>query len=351
MRNAGAAAPPTPAENVSVALPVRDGGPLLDDVFEAIERQRVDRPVEVVMADSGSTDGSRELAIRHGVRVVDVPPAEFSHGGTRNLLMERTTGAHVAFLTADAVPASDTWLAELLAGFDDAPDVGLVYGPYVPRAGASPMVRRELTEFFHAMSPSGGPRVDRGLGPGDRGPGKVAFYTDANGCLSRRAWERVPYRPVTYAEDQLLALDMLAAGFAKVFRPKAAVVHSHDYPPLECFGRFFDEFRALREVYGHVEEVGPRYTPARVRGEVRRDRAFMVRDGWSGRQLERGTLSSLRFHALRAAGGALGSRADRIPAPVRRILSREGRASFDPVHFADPAGGSTDRRETAAVLD
>jgi len=34
---------------------------------------------------------------------------------------------------------------------------------------------------------------------------------------------------------------------------------------------------------------------------------------------------------LRAAGGALGSRADRIPAPVRRVLSREGRASFDPL--------------------
>src|SRR5437588_4423802 len=319
---------------VSVAIPVRDGGAVFGDMIDAVISQRLDRPVEVVVAESGSTDGTRELALAKGARVVDVPPAEFSHGGTRNLLMERSTGDHVAFLTADAVPAGPDWLAELLAGFDDAADVGLVYGPYLPRPDASPMVRRELTEFFDATAPDGQPRVDRGLRPEDRRPGPVTFYTDANGCLSRRAWERVPYRHVTYAEDQLLALDMLDAGFAKVFRPRAAVIHSHDYPPRELFGRFFDEFRALREVYGHVEEVGPRHSLATIRRRVTADRAFMRRQGLAGRALDRGTLHSLGYHSLRVAGAALGSRADRIPPSLRLRLSREGRASFDPVQVA-----------------
>jgi rhamnosyltransferase len=321
----------TSAEPVSVALPVRNGGASLVRVLDAVRRQRIDRPVEIVMADSGSTDGSQEVARERGAFVIDVPPREFSHGGTRNLLMERSTGAHVAFLTDDAEPASDTWLAELVAGFDDAPDVGLVFGPYLPRPDASVAVRRELTEFFASMAPDGRPRVDRAPDPGERRPGPVTFYTDANGCLSRSAWERAPYRPVTYAEDQLLALDMLDAGFAKVFRPAAAVIHSHDYPPLELFGRMFDEFRALREVYGHVEEVGPRHTLGTVRRQVARDRAFMRSEGVSGTGLDRRTLESVRHHALRAAGAALGSRADRIPPPVRRLLSREGRAGFDPL--------------------
>ncbi|HEX8064973.1 MAG TPA: glycosyltransferase family 2 protein [Thermoleophilaceae bacterium] len=330
-------------ELVSVAIPVRDGGASFREMMDAVAAQRLDRPVEVVVADSGSTDGTREEAARRGARVIDVPPGEFSHGGTRNLLVERSRGAHVAFLTDDATPASETWLAELLAGFDDAEDVGLVYGPYVPRPDASPMVRRELTEFFRGMAgPGGGPRVDRGLRPGDVRPGLVTFYTDANGCLSRRAWERVPYRPVTYAEDQLLALDMLAAGFAKVFRPQAAVIHSHDYPPRERLGRFFDEFRALREVYGHVEEVGVRHTLGTIRTQVRRDRAFMRSEGRAGAALDRGTLESLRFHASRAAGAALGSRADRIPDPLRRALSREGRAGFAPVEPPDIGRASLD---------
>jgi glycosyltransferase involved in cell wall biosynthesis len=321
---------------VSVAIPVRDGGSTFPALLDAIRAQRIDREVEIVVADNASTDGSRDEAARRGAVIVDVPLGEFSHGGTRDLLMHRSRGEHVVFVTDDVLPASDTWLAELVAGFDDGPDVGLVYGPYVPRQDASHMVKRELTDFFRSLSPDGSPRVDRGLRAEDLRPGPVTFYTDANGCVARAAWERVPFRPVTYAEDQLLALDMLRAGFAKVYRPRAAVVHSHDYPPRERFGRFFDEGRALREVYGHVEEAGWPHTPAVVRAGVRRDRAFLRAAGADGWELDRGTLESLLYHGVRAAGLALGTRADRLPAALRRALSREGRPGFDPVHHPDP---------------
>ncbi len=321
---------------VSVAIPVRNGGATFPPLLDAIRAQRIDREVEIVVADTASTDGTREEAERRGAVIVDVQLGEFSHGGTRDLLMHRSRGDHVVFVTDDVFPASEDWLAELVAGFDDAPDVGLVYGPYVPRTDASHMVKRELTDFFRSLSPDGSPRVDRGLRPEDVRPGAVTFYTDANGCVARAAWERVPFRPVTYAEDQLLAHDMLRAGFAKVFRPGAAVVHSHDYPPRERLGRFFDEGRALREVYGHVEEVGWPYTPAVVRAGVRRDRAFLRAAGAEGWALDRGTLESLLYHGVRVAGMALGTRADRLPGPLRRALSREDRAGFDPVHHPDP---------------
>jgi glycosyltransferase involved in cell wall biosynthesis len=296
----------------------------------------VDREVEVVVADNASTDGTRDEAERRGATIVDVPAGAFSHGGTRNLLMERTRGEHVVFVTQDVLPASEGWLAELLAGFGDADDVGLVYGPYLPRPDASHMVARELTEFFASLSPDGGPRVDRGLAAEDLRPGAATFYTSANGCVARAVWERVPFRPVGYAEDQLLALDVLRAGHAKVYRPHAAVLHSHDHPPLHRFRRFFDEFRALREVYGHVEEAGWRYTPAVVRAGVRRDRAYLRAAGATRAELDRGALDSLLFHSLRATAAALGTRADRLPAPVRRVLSQERRAGFDPVDHRDP---------------
>src|SRR5829696_3936735 len=102
-------------EPVTVAIPVRNGGALLGDVLAAVRAQRVDRPLEVLVADSASTDGSAELARSFGATVV--PVERFSHGGTRNLLMERAAGAHVAFLTQDALPASERWLEALLGGF------------------------------------------------------------------------------------------------------------------------------------------------------------------------------------------------------------------------------------------
>src|SRR3954463_14509782 len=111
------------AEPVTVAIPVRNAGPELERVLRAVADQQVDREVEVLICDSGSTDGSAALARAHGAEVFEIDPAEFSHGGTRNLLVERARGSHVALLTQDAVPVGRAWLRRLLSGFDLAPKV------------------------------------------------------------------------------------------------------------------------------------------------------------------------------------------------------------------------------------
>jgi len=309
---------------VTVALPVLDGGELLGEVLAAVRAQEVDDAIEIVVIDSGSTDGSRERARAHGARVAEIPRAEFSHGGTRNRLMEMATGEHVAFLTQDSVPAGPGWLAALLSGFALAGDVALVCGPYLPRPDASPMVRRELLEYFARF---GGTRVDRGRA--DVGP--AGFFSSANGAVARRAWEHVPFRPLPYAEDQQLARDMLAHGYAKAYVPEAAVVHSHDHPPLRALRRYFDDFRALAEVHGHREPMTARSMAARMRGDVRADRAFMRRAGMHGAALQAATLRSVAHHAARAAGRGLGSNADRLPPWVRRSLSLQRRGTFEPV--------------------
>lgn len=272
---------------VTVALPVLDGGPLLGEVLAAANAQEVDRPVELLVVDSGSTDGSPQLARRHGARVVEIPREDFSHGGTRNRLMELAGGDHVAFLTQDSTPAHRQWLAALLRGFTLADDVALVFGPHRPRPDASPMVRRELLEAFERYQP---------------GIDGSHFFSSANGAVARWAWERVPFRDVDYAEDHVLARDMLAAGLRKAYVPEAEVLHSHDHPPLKAFRRYFDDYRALGRVNGLREPLTPRYIAARVRNDVAADRAFMRREG-----LELQTLRSFTHHVARALARSLGT--------------------------------------------
>jgi rhamnosyltransferase len=151
--------------------------------------------------------------------------------------------------------------------------------------------------------------------------GRRGFFTDANACILRSAWERVPFRDVPYAEDRALALDMLRAGYAKAYMPAAAVLHSHDYTALEHFRRCFDEWRGLREIYGWVEPAAPAHLVRQLRGEL----GALRRSGNGGAA----TLAAAsRHHVLRLAGALLGSRADRLPPAVRRWCSLERRGTF-----------------------
>jgi rhamnosyltransferase len=328
--------------DVTVAIPVRDGGELFAGVLRALATQTVAH--ELLVCDSRSSDGSAALARSHGARVIEIDPADFSHGGTRNLLMSEASGERVALLTQDAQPADLRWLERLLGGFELTADVGLVCGPYLPRPDASPAVRLELEHWFASLAPEGAPRVDR-LDEHERATlparaliGARGFFTDANGCIARAAWERAPFRQVPYAEDRLLAIDMLRAGYARAYLPDAAVVHSHAYASADELRRCFDEWRGLREVYDWREPLSPGRLARRLRGEL----------GWARRELDRrgaspserrATLAAVtRHHVVRLAGSLLGSRADRLPPDARSRLSLEGRSSFEPLDLDTDAG-------------
>ena len=325
---------------VTVAIPVLDGGVLLRRTLAALARQTVAH--ELLICDSGSLDGSVELARAHGARVIEIAPREFSHGGTRNLLMSEAAGSHVALLTQDAEPEDERWLEHLLEGFAIAEDVALVCGPYRPRPDASLVGAAELERWFASLAPDGAPTVER-LASDERAAqaselvGRRGFFTDANACLARAAWQRVPFREVPYAEDRVLAIDMLRAGWAKAFLPNAAVLHSHDYTTSQELRRCFDEWRALLEVYDWREPATLGAIARKLRGGLATTRQAIERDGLEGRRRRATLAAASRHHVVRLVGALLGSRADRLPALVRRGLSLERRASFEPLDL-DGAG-------------
>jgi glycosyltransferase involved in cell wall biosynthesis len=363
---------------VTVAIPVRNGAPTLRGVLEALGAQTVAH--ELLVCDSGSSDGSARVARCFGARVLEIDHASFSHGGTRNLLMAEAHGARVAMLTQDAQPADEHWLERLLSGFDlagapavdnglehavtSAPEgsagtvsqgtseagaqrVGLVYGPYLPRMSVKPAVRWELEAWFRSLSADGKPRLDR-LTPQERSLpvlellGRRGFFTDANACISREAWSKVPFREVPYAEDRVLAIDTLRAGFAKAYVPEAAVWHSHDYTTLEQFRRCFDEWRALREVYGWREPASLVRIGSQLRGELARARDLANHERMTPLPRACALLDVGAYQLVRGAGALLGSRADRMPGALRGKLSLEGRQSFEPLSLGSREANAQD---------
>lgn len=301
--------------SVSVVIPVKDGARYLSEVLDAVAAQRVEHDVLVI--DSGSVDGSVAIARAAGARVHEIAPAEFGHGRTRNLAAGLTTGEVIAFLTQDATPLPG-WLPALLEGFALDARVGAVYGPHRPRPGTPPMVARDLEQFFARMSPAGDPVV--------QGAGGDPYLANVNAAYRRSCWEAVGFRDIAYAEDQAFGRDMLAAGWLKVFQPRAAVLHAHDYGTLGFMRRHFDEARGLREATGHVETISPRATLGGIRRLVGRDVRWMREQRLPVGQQLRWTARSVAHHGGRKVFAWLGSRACALPARVRRALSLERRA-------------------------
>jgi glycosyltransferase involved in cell wall biosynthesis/GT2 family glycosyltransferase len=316
--------------SVSVVIPVKDAGPLLEEVLAAVRAQG---DVELIVIDSGSRDRSRDIARAAGADLIEIAPEEFGHGRTRNLGAERASGELIAFLTQDALPAPG-WLDALRESFQLADRVGAAYGPHLPLDDTSPMIARELTEFFAGFAPDGRPVV--------QGPGDPTFLSNVNACYARACWQELRFADVQYAEDQAFAVAMREAGWAKVYNPRAAVYHAHDYGPVEFMRRYFDEYRGLRETIGHVESLSARALAGTVRRQVAGDRAWMRGQGWGAAERTRWTARSAAHHAGRGLFSALGSRARRLPGPVQRALSLEGRSS-PPEARADVVAPALDR--------
>jgi glycosyltransferase involved in cell wall biosynthesis/GT2 family glycosyltransferase len=291
-------------------IPVKDGERYLAEMLAAVTREAAD---EILVVDSGSADRSVEIAHAAGVEVLEIAPDTFGHGRTRNLAAERTTGELIAFLTQDATPIPG-WLAAYREAFTLAERVGAAYGPHLPRPDTSPMIARELTEFFAGFSPEGGPVVQTD---------SPSFLSNANACYARACWSEIRFRDVAYAEDQAFGADMLAEGWVKVYHPGAAVLHAHDYGLAEFMRRYFDEYRGLKRTTGHVEPFSLAGSARHAVAAAAADQTWLREHGCDRAGRARWAVRSVAHHGGRRVFSALGSRADKLPPRAQRALSLE----------------------------
>ena len=233
---------------------MKNGGPLFRSVLDAVIAQQAPWPFEVLVVDSGSTDGSLEFCRERGVRVHQIPPAEFGHGRTRNLAISLTTAPFVVLITHDARPANHDWLAQLVAAVERDDGIAGAFGRHLPYPDADPYTARDITLHFDNFA--AGPSVvrldDRDRYAVDQGYRQsLHYFSDNNACLRRSVWERFPYPDVDFAEDQIWAKTIIEAGYAKAYADDARVYHSHYYSVVQTLRRAYDESAAFRRLFDY----------------------------------------------------------------------------------------------------
>ena len=104
---------------ISVVLPVKNGAATLGKCLKSLRKQTIGGSLEIIIADSMSTDGSREIAISYGAQIVDIVNGTFDHGLTRNKGVQAATG-ELIYLTVQDAWISDTGMLERMAShFED----------------------------------------------------------------------------------------------------------------------------------------------------------------------------------------------------------------------------------------
>ena len=242
-----------------VVIPTMNPGALFEKVLSAVMAQDPPWEYEVLVIDSGSTDGTVEYcqqmeAEHKNFRLHQIPQEEFGHGKTRNLGVSMMTAEFVALITHDALPADKHWLDKLVASVEAYPDIAGAFGRHLPYPDASPFTKRDLQLHFDSIASQGrvwiiGDKRRYELDSGYRS--FLHFYSDNNACLRRSVWEKVPYPEVDFAEDQMWAERILKEGYAKAYADDAIVYHSHNYSPIENYKRSFAESQSLYALFGY----------------------------------------------------------------------------------------------------
>ena len=221
----------SPPPLVSIVLCTRDGAGTLPAVLRAIRAQRALFPFEIVAVDSGSEDATMTLLREQVDRLVEIEPAEFNHGSTRNVAVEAARGEFVVLLVQDAEPDSTLWLANLVGPLLADQTLAGTYARQVPRDDAS-IVTREYLLRYAGASPE--PRTQALSSHADfsdlTAPQKLALCTFDNvcSCIRRAVWRDHPFRATPIAEDVEWAKDVLLAGYRLAYVPDAVVRHSHE---------------------------------------------------------------------------------------------------------------------------
>ena len=237
----------------SVVLVTRNGMATLPSVLDAIARQRVDWPYEIVAVDSSSSDGTADLLRRRADRVLSIDAGAFNHGVTRNMAIEQASGELIVLLVQDAVPASDTWLAALTAPLLAEDTLAGTFARQLPHPGASAITREYLSRWAatsctaHVAAIGGRAEFDA-LDPSSRFHRCV--FDNVCSCIRRSIWTRFPFSETPIAEDIEWARDVLLAGHTLAYVPDAAVLHSHERGARDEFTRTRLLHSRLHDLFG-----------------------------------------------------------------------------------------------------
>lgn len=211
-------------QSLSVVIPNLDGAHWLEGCLASLRLGEV-QPFEVVIADDGSTDSSREVSARFGATFIDTPRPRTGFAATANRGITAATGAWILLLNNDTEVSAAT-VGTLVEAFDRYPEAAMIAPLVLSLRDQATIDSAGMLVFPDATARPRwhGKRVETvNLRPED------VLVPSGAAAVFRRSWlDRVGLLDegmTSYLEDIDLGLRIRRRGGRAVFVPGAVVFH------------------------------------------------------------------------------------------------------------------------------
>lgn len=196
------------------------------------------QPLEVILVDSGSTDGTVEVARRYGAKIVPIDKSEFTFGRALNRGCAVASGDICVFPSAHVYPVYDNWLEQLVKPFEHQ-RVVLAYGRQKGNHVNKFSEHQIFARWFPAESVC---------------PQRTYFCNNANCAVRKSAWETQPYdESLTGLEDLAWAKTAQERGGWIAYSADAEIIHVHDESWQQVQNRYRREALAMRLIDTHAK--------------------------------------------------------------------------------------------------
>ena len=186
---------------------------------------------ELIVIDSGSTDGSPDLIrAAQPAHFVQITPAEYNPSRVMNQGMRLARSEFGIFLNADATPQGPGWLRPLVTALQN-PRTAACFGRQIPRPDCQAVFACDYERCF---------------GPQRESASWDHFFSMVSSGLRKDIWSRRGFREdLQYAEDDEYTRWCRAEKYDVVYVPESVAMHSHNYTAQQAFKRAAGDARAM----------------------------------------------------------------------------------------------------------
>ena len=237
---------------VSVVIPTYNGLNDIKTLISSLQKQK-NVNLEIVVVDSGSTDGTVEYLRENNVELITIPNNQFSHSGARNLGASKASGKYLLFMTQDANITNEEFVCEFLQPILKGEAVACICRQ-TPRKDADLYARfcvyqfNEFVGLYKDLITEYSSKYDKVT---ER---QMAQLNDVCCIIDKGIFDKYKYSG-EFAEDLELGRRLIKDGYNLYHMSNLEIIHSHTRNSFYFFCRSYVDQNFFSNIKMYDEEL------------------------------------------------------------------------------------------------